>query len=86
MLGQSRISEKNVRYARSLLSSPAPDVAEWAAVLIEIAGIHPGGRRRLGRLKRHPELWARMQRLGIIEAFPDGAPDELGGDPDDEAR
>ena len=69
ILEQSHISEKNVRYLRSLVPSPATDVAEWAAVLLEIARVHPGRRHRLGHLKRHPELWARMCRLGIVEDF-----------------
>ncbi len=76
MLEQSHISQKNVRYLRSLVSSPAADVAEWAAVLLEIARIHPGRRHRLGRLKRHPDLWARMHRLGIVEDFPDEPADK----------
>lgn len=70
MLDQSRISEKNVRYLRSLATSPAPDVAEWAQVLLEIARLCPGRRRRLRRLGEHPELWARMIRLGIVEEVP----------------
>lgn len=86
MLEQSRISPKNVRHLRSLLSSPAADVVEWAAVLIEIARVHPGRRRRLGRLKSHPELWARMHRLGIVEHFLDEAADEPGARPDDAPR
>lgn len=77
MLEQSRISEKNVRYARALQSSPTPEVVEWAAVVLEIARLHPGRHRRLRRLKRHRELWARMQRLGIVESFRDeDYPDE----------
>lgn len=84
MLEQSRISEKNVRYLRSLTSSPVPEVAEWAAVLLEMARLHPGRRHRLRRLKRYPELWARMHRLGIVEDFHDELADEPGGWPDDE--
>jgi hypothetical protein len=71
MLAQSRISEKNVRYLRSLTTSPEADVVEWAAVLLEIARIHPGRRHRLRSLGRHPDLWARMLRLGLIEDFPE---------------
>ena len=85
MLDQSRISEKNVRHLRSLASSPAADVAEWAAVLLEIARVHPGRRHRLRRLKRHPELWARMHRLGMVEHFHDEPDDQPGEWPDDEA-
>jgi hypothetical protein len=69
MLEQSRISEKNVRYLRSLLSSSATDVAQWAAVLLEIARIHPGRRHRLASLKSNPQLWSRMCALGIVEDF-----------------
>jgi len=81
MLEQSRISEKNVCRLRSLVSSPAADVAEWAAVLLEIARVYPGRRHRLRLLKRHPELWARMHRLGIFEDFHDELADESGGVP-----
>lgn len=84
MLEQSRISEKNVRHLRTLASSRAADVAEWAAVLLEIARVHPGRRHRLRRLKRHLELWARMHRLGIVEDFHDDLADEPGEWPDDE--
>lgn len=85
ILGQSRIAEKNVRYLRSLAPSRAADVAEWAAVLLEIARVHPGRRNRLRRLKRHPELWARMRRLGMVEDFHDEPADEPGEWPDDDA-
>lgn len=76
MLAQSRISEKNVRCLRSLTSSPAADVAERALLLLEIARIHPGRRHRLRSLKRHPDLWARMLRLGMIEDFPEELEEE----------
>jgi hypothetical protein len=77
MLEQSRISEKNVRYLHSLAASPTAEVAEWAAVLLEIARLHPGRRHRLGHLKRHPDLWARMHRLGIVEQYQPGGEDLL---------
>lgn len=76
MLAQSRISEKNVRHLRSLASSPAADVAEQAAVLLEIARIHPGRRHCLRSLRRYPDLWARMLRLGLIEDFPEEPEEE----------
>ncbi len=78
MLEQSRISEKNVRYLRALASSPAAHVAEWTAVLLEIAGVHPERRHRLRRLMRHPELWASMRRLGIAEDCHDALAEEPG--------
>ena len=86
MLDQSCISEKNVRYLRSLTSSPAADVAERAAVILEIARLQPGRRHRLQHLKRHPELWARMLRLGIVEDFHDELADESDEWPDGETR
>ena len=79
MLEQSRISEKNVRYLRALALSPAPDVAQWAAVLLEIARIHPGRRHRRRCLAGYPELWARMHRLGMVEEFHH----EMAGEPDE---
>jgi len=84
MLEQSRISEKNVSHLRSPASSPAADVAEWAAVLLDIARLHPGRRHRMRRLKRYPELWARMYRLGIVEDFHEELADEPGEWPDGE--
>lgn len=69
MLDQSRISEKNVTYLRGLAASPSPDVAEWAAVLLEIARIHPYRRRRYAALRRHRRLWGRMARLGIVADY-----------------
>ena len=84
MLEQSRISEKNVRYLRSLAASPTADVAEWATVVLEIARIHPARRHRLPHLKRLPDLWARMHRLGIVEDFHDELADAAHQWPDDE--
>ena len=84
MLELSRISEKNIRYLRSLAASPTADVAEWAGVLLEIAHIHPGRRHRLWHLKRLPDLWARMHRLGIVEDFDDELADAAHQWPDDE--
>ncbi len=75
MLHQSRISEKNVAYLRGLAASPSPDVAEWAAVLLEIARIHPYRRRRYAALRRHRRLWARMARLGIVADYGSGEPE-----------
>jgi hypothetical protein len=71
ILVQSHISEKNIRYLRSLASSPAADVVERAAALLEIARVHPGRRHRLQSLKRHPDVWAKLHRLGIVEDFYD---------------
>lgn len=80
MLKQSRISEKNVLYLSTLASSSASDVAERAAILIEIARAHPGRRHRLQRLQRHSELWAKMLRLGIVEDFHAELADEATGE------
>jgi len=63
---QSHISDKNVRYLNSLVASPDAEVAEWAAVLLEIARLAPYRRNRFQRLAPHQELWARTTALGIV--------------------
>lgn len=64
---QSRISSKNVIRLKELAASAARDVAARAAVMIEVAQVAPGKRRRLRRIRSsHPELWQRMQTVGLL--------------------
>ncbi len=64
---QSRISSKNVIRLKELAASEARDVAARAAVMIEVARLAPGKRRRLRRIRSsHPELWQRMQTVGLL--------------------
>lgn len=71
MLGQSRISENNIRYLESLVASEAKDVASSAVALLEVARLSPGKRRRWSRLKQHPELLRSLARLGLIPEYAD---------------
>lgn len=69
-LRQSRISEKNVKRLSTLSESPDPEVAEWARLALEVARAKPGRRKRLAFLNRHhPELVARLEATGLIEAM-----------------
>lgn len=67
MLEESRISEKNVGYLTSLLASPSSDVVERAKIMLQIARLKPGKRKRYRHLRQHEELWSSMVRLGMVD-------------------
>ncbi len=67
MLHQSHISPKNQTRLRSLTLHPDPTISQAAAILLELAQVYPYRRRRLIRLRKHPDL---LQRL--ITELPDG--------------
>jgi len=66
-LHQSHISPKNRTRLQSLTAHPTPSIAQAAVVLLELARLYPFRRRRLIRLRKHPDL---LQRL--ITELPDG--------------
>lgn len=64
---QSRISSKNVKRLEELATWKDKDVAEQAAVMLEVARIAPGKRRRLPRIRAsRPELWRRLIEVGLV--------------------
>lgn len=70
--GQSRISRKNVARLTELSASEDPEVAERAAVMLEVARVTPGKKRRLARIRSaHPALWRRMLAAGLLWLEPE---------------
>ena len=64
---QSRISRKNVKRLTELATWKDKDVAEQAAVMLEVAQIAPGKRRRLERIRTsRPVLWRRLIEVGLV--------------------
>jgi hypothetical protein len=64
---QARISRKNVARLEKLAASQAGEVAARAAVMLDVARVAPGKRRRFHRIRSsHPELWERMQAVGLV--------------------
>lgn len=64
---QSRISAKNVKRLAELSTWKGKDVAEQAAVMLEVARIAPGKRRRLERIRAfRPELWRHLIKMGLV--------------------
>ncbi len=64
---QSRISRNNVKRLTELSTWKDKDVAEQAAVMLEVARIAPGKRRRLQRIRAsRPELLRRLIEVGLV--------------------
>jgi len=64
---QSQISRRNIARLEKLAASQAGEVAAQAAVMLEVARVAPGKRRRFHRIRSsHPELWERMQAVGLL--------------------
>lgn len=67
--GQSHISKKNVKRLKELAAWQVPDVAERAAVTLEVARVTPFRRRRFRKIRSsHPEIWRELVRLGLVWA------------------
>ncbi len=66
---QSRISEKNLRRLAELAGHENLEIREHAAVLLEIARLYPGRRRRWVRLAAlHPALFRRYREVtGVLD-------------------
>lgn len=74
---QTCISAKNVAWLTSLSASADRELAERAAIMVEIARVAPRKRKRLGRIRHgHPELWQRMVTAGLVvpDSDPEGPP------------
>lgn len=68
-LKQSHISTKNRARLRRLAASSDPEVAELAAIVIEVAKVKPYKRRRLKVLARQRrDLLDALERTGLIAA------------------
>jgi hypothetical protein len=68
-LKQSHISAKNMARLRILAASSNSRIAELAALVVEVAQIKPGKRRRLQTLARERrDLLAALERTGLIAA------------------
>ncbi|MEW6489215.1 MAG: hypothetical protein AB1578_15005 [Thermodesulfobacteriota bacterium] len=65
---QSNLSEKNRKHLGALREHPDAEIRAMAAVLHQVALVHPRKRRRLKRLRgEHPDLWAQLAALGFAE-------------------
>lgn len=68
-LSQSNISSKNISRLSKLSKSSIPDVAEHAAIVLEVGKVKPHKRRRLKYLaKNHRELLNKLEETGLIFA------------------
>ncbi len=66
---QSHISEKNVARLKTLASSSNPEIAEIAAIVLEVSRIKPYKRRRLKVLARERrDLLEKLEEAGLILA------------------
>jgi hypothetical protein len=73
---QSRISSRNVERLTELSTWKDKDVAEQAAVMLEVARFAPAARRRLQRVRAsRPELWRRLIEVGLL--YPSNAQEEV---------
>ncbi len=68
-LSQSNISSKNVGRLTKLSKSSVPEVAEHAAIVLEVAKVKPHKKRRLKYLaKNHRSLLYKLEETGLIFA------------------
>lgn len=66
-LNQSNISKKNCERLGVLVNSPNPGIATWAALIMDVAKVKPGKRRREKFLRqRHPDLFHALCDEGLI--------------------
>lgn len=75
---QSHISAKNMIRLRALTQSINAEVAELAAVVMQVGAVAPGRRRRFARIRNeHPMLGERMRALGLVPDDDDHTEDFL---------
>ena len=68
-LRQSHISDKNVSRLRKLAKSPNEQIAELAAIVLEVAEIKPYKKRRLKEIARkRRDLLHKLDETGLILA------------------
>lgn len=71
-LQQSNISARNLGRLKQLCSHARPEIAELAALILEIGRVQPGKRNRWFKLaRRHSELFERAVELLGLEFFQD---------------
>lgn len=76
-LQQSHISERNLRRLRTLAAADHPRIAEWAALVIEVAQVKPYKKRRLEVLARdRRDLLGALVRVGLIDEYQASSVDE----------
>ncbi len=64
---QSHISKKNIARLKELAASQDSDVAQKAAVMLEVARVAPSRRRRFRTIRSsQPQLWRALIRAGLI--------------------
>ena len=69
-LGQSMISDKNLRRLSVLAESADPEVREMASIVHAIGKAHPARRGRYKKIRADdPELWQRIVKKGIVEEW-----------------
>lgn len=77
---QSNISAKNMIRLKVLTRSTNAKLAELAAVVLQMAAVAPGRRRRFARIRNtHPMLGERMRELGLVPEADDLHEDFLAG-------
>jgi hypothetical protein len=68
-LRQSHISAKNLTCLKQWMESNDPEVAELAAIVVEVAQVKPYKKRRLKVLARErPDLLRKLEETGLIYA------------------
>lgn len=68
-LKQSNISAKNIQRLKILAASQDPHIAELARIVLEVAAIKPGKKRRLKVLAwERRDLLEDLERTGLILA------------------
>lgn len=67
MWEQRNISPQNIAMLEALAQSPELDVQRMAGLLLEVARVHPGKRKRIGYLAHHaPDLLRRLEAYGLV--------------------
>lgn len=80
---QSNISPRNIERLAHLARSPIATVRQLAEVVLQVASIRPGRRKRIGFLAHHhPALLTHRVQLGLVEeyVFPQELDDDLNCD------
>jgi hypothetical protein len=69
-LKQSHISERNLARLEQMAKSDNPEVANLAAIVMDVARIKSYKTRRLKFLAhKHPELLGKLRHIGLILAY-----------------
>lgn len=72
-LRQRNISAKNRARLQRLCDSPDDEVRHIAALVLEVARVKPGRRKRWAYLAKHrPDLLAQLAQSGLLDDFAEG--------------